>query len=250
MRRFAAILGVTLAVFGAGQAQAALTAITVEPGDYVKMSFGSQYYVMNGETGGEFGMTVWDSGMNLKGTFYTFCADPTTLMNVGTLYSVNNVTNSNALGYALSDYGKWIYYEYAKNDTLPSESSFIPGHQSAGFTSLVAGAIQEGIWLQLKKNGQTDWPTGWTTYAYDTVSGTAAGNWYSHYLNGDDSSFAAHKNSIAIAQLQLNGVNVQNQMVLTMMTGAGPVPEPATLMVWSVLGAAGWLSLRASRRRA
>jgi hypothetical protein len=252
MRHLTTGLAVAIVAFTTGAAQASLTTIKVNPGDYVKMSFGSQYYVMNGETGGEFGMTVYDGNMNLKGTFYTFCADPTVLMNIGVLYRVNELANSNELGYTISDYGKWIYYEYAKNDSLPLVSSYIPGHQSSDFTSLVAGAIQEGIWGQLTKNGSVDWPTGWGSIddpsnAYNQVS--TAGNWFSHFTNNDDSSFATYKNAIKVAQLKLGNDNVQNQMVLTFINGSGPpVPEPATMVVWLLLGAASWLGMKICRR--
>lgn len=60
MRRFAGVLAVSIVLLGAGWAQASLTNIRVCAGDYVEMSFGSQYYVENSETGGEFGMTVFD----------------------------------------------------------------------------------------------------------------------------------------------------------------------------------------------
>ena len=91
MRRFAAVLAVSIAVFGTSWAQASLTTVRVQAGDYVEMSAGSRQYVMNGETGGEFGMTVYDGAMNLLGTFYTFCADPTTFMYYNQLYKVDAV---------------------------------------------------------------------------------------------------------------------------------------------------------------
>jgi hypothetical protein len=260
MRRLPAVVAISIVLWGGVRAQASLTTVTVEPGDYVQMSLGSHYYVISGETGGEFAMTVLDSSGKLKGTFYTFCADPTTSMELGVLYRVNTVANSNALGYTLSDYGKWIYYEYAKNDSLPTTASFIPGHQSPDFTTLVAGAIQEGIWQELTKKDEygnvvVDWPVvGWNHDAYNTVAGQQG--WVSHYTNNDDTTFAGHKSAIGIAQLQVTGVNapnqdVQNQMVLTVVTGVGPgvaTPEPAAIIVWSLLGAVGWLGVRVWRR--
>ncbi len=83
MRRFATILGVSIVLLGAGWAQASLTTVTVNMNDYVVMSPGSCQYVYNGETGGEFGMTVTDSSGNAlrdqfgnPETFYTFLRRP------------------------------------------------------------------------------------------------------------------------------------------------------------------------------
>lgn len=195
-------------------------------------------------------------------------------MDIGVLYKVNKVTDSNYLGYNLSPYGKWIYYEYAKNDNGTALPSYIPGHTTttsnpngvaiAGgdtFSAQVAGAIQEGIWSQLTDNGVVDWPaTGWgsptdPTNAYNTVS--AAESWSSHFQSNDDPTFATYENAIGIAQLQLTADGVtqdeQNQMVMTCVMNQGggpPIPEPATIVVWSLLGAAGWLGMRVWRRRA
>ncbi len=153
-------------------------------------------------------------------------------MDIGVLYKVNKVTDSNYLGYNLSPYGKWIYYEYAKNDNGTALPSYIPGHTTttsnpngvaiAGgdtFSAQVAGAIQEGIWSQLTDNGVVDWPaTGWgsptdPTNAYNTVS--AAESWSSHFQSNDDPTFATYENAIGIAQLQLTADGVtqdeQNQ---------------------------------------
>ena len=98
---------------------------------------------MNGETGGEFKMTVYDSSKKPIGSLNTLLSpDPTTYMNYDTLYSVKAVTDSNALGFCLTDYGKWIYYEYAKNDNGAVVASYIPGHTTTASDPLVAnGAI-------------------------------------------------------------------------------------------------------------
>ena len=244
------VLTVSIVLLGAGRANASMTTIQVQQGDYVTMSLGSQYYVMNGETGGEFGMTVYtDSSMqNCLGTFYTFCADPSTMMDLGVLYKVNAVADANYLGYQLSDYGKWIYYEYAQNDNGTLTTSYIPGHISPDFTSTVAGAIQEGIWSQLTLNGNgVGLPSGWDDSAYNAVAGTDGVNWLADYNN----SLSPDLSSVGIAQLQLAGVNVQNQMVLTVLGTQGntAVPEPATIIVWSLLGAASWLGMGVWRQR-
>jgi len=261
MRQFAAVLAVSIVLLGVGLTHASITTIRVQAGDSVKMSPGSHQYAMHGETGGEFGMTVWDSAGTLKGTFYTFCADPTTFINYNTRYVVHAVADSNALGYQLSNYGKWIYYQFAKNDSGPVTASYIPGHttttsdpnvaEGAIFTDLVAGAIQEGLWQELTKNNVVDWPAGWTHAAYDKVS--ADQNWLSNYQNGANDDFLLDMGAVNIGQLQLNQVGVQNQMVLTFVGGAPnevtPVPEPATVIVWSVLGlaAAGFGAWRRKR---
>ena len=75
MRRFAALLAVSITLSVATAAQASLPTWGVSPGNYVEMSLSSQYYAENGETGGEFGMTVYQyPGQNPpRGTLYTFC---------------------------------------------------------------------------------------------------------------------------------------------------------------------------------
>jgi hypothetical protein len=270
MRQFAVLLAITIVLLGAGWTQASLTTVQVVAGDYVVMSPGSRQYVQNNETGGEFQITVYANATDSTplGSFFTFCADPSTFMNYNTRYKVNAVADANHLGYDLSDYGKWIYYEYAKNDNNDNGgttlASFIPGHTIttsnpngvpvAGgdtFTSEVAGAIQEGIWKQLTYGNSTGWQlSGWTDdSAYTAVSGREA--WATHFAaaDHDDSSFAQYKDAIGIAQLTLGQGDVQNQMVLTMVANPGPtVPEPATIVVWLLLGAASGLGMRIRRR--
>jgi hypothetical protein len=254
MRRSAVVLAATIVLFGVGLAQAAITTVKVVPGDYVQMSLGSQYFSQNGETGGEFGMTVWDSSASLKGTFFTFCADPTTFMNLGTTYHVKTVANSNHLGNQISDYGKWIFYQYGLNETLNSDltttPSSIPGHVSgSSFTTTVMGAIQEGIWLNLTKSGTNNfsntvasdgnYPAGWNTNVYSTYMNS----WIAAYiadtsptsLTYNSDGFETYKKSIQIAELTLDGGDVQNQMVFTLSIGSG-VPEPATIAIWWLLG--------------
>jgi len=255
MRRVVAVLAFSIVLLGAGWAQASLTTVKVQPGEYVELAAGSHQYAMYGETGGEFEMTVYGGDKTTKiGSFYTFCADPTTFMNYNTLYYVKDVSDSDALGYEISDYGKWIYYEYAKNDNGAVVSSYIPGHLSPGFTNEVAGAIQEGIWQELTKtvNGvvSVDWPTGWDHAAYNTVS--FAENWANNYASGDNADFQRDKGAIMIGELTLNLADVQNQMVFTMVSpaGEGAVPEPSTMIVWSLLGVASWLGTMVWRRRA
>jgi hypothetical protein len=249
MRRFPAVLAVLAILMAATSTQASLSTVSVQSGYYVELSAGSHQRVMNGETGGEFKMTVYNAAQQQIGSFYTFCADPTTYMNYGTRYYVKAVADSNALGYHLSDYGKWIYYEYAKNDNGAVVASYVPGHTTtvsnplvaggAVFTDQVAGAIQEGIWQELTKtvNGALvhDWPSGWNHDDYNAVA--AAENWEANFASGNNADFQSQKGGIEIAQLTLNLGNVQNQMVFTMVSGADDVaPEPSTFVIWSLLG--------------
>ena len=62
-------------------------------------------------------------------------------MNYNQHYKVNAVADANELGYQLSDYGKWIYYEYAKNDSGPVTTSYIPGHIRPTSPAVAGGAI-------------------------------------------------------------------------------------------------------------
>ena len=105
----------------------------------------------------------------------------------------------------------------------------------------------------MKKNNVVEWPAGWDHAAYNTVS--AAENWVSNYNNDESnpsSDFQASKDLIGIAQLQLDGVNVQNQLVLAAVVGgpaAQTIPEPASILVWSLIACGGWLGMRIWRRK-
>ena len=186
------VMAVSMVLATADGARASMTTIGVQAGDYVVMSWGSQVYQMGGESGGEFEMTVYasqqdyNSGTSL-GSFYTFCADPTTMMDLGVLYKVNAVSDENHNDYVLSDYGKWIYYEYAQNDNGATVASSIPGHTSPDFTAEVAGAIQEGIWSQLMKdNVSVGLPDSqWDYGAYNEVSSDE--NWVADFNSFEDS---------------------------------------------------------------
>ena len=203
-------------------------------------------------------------------------------MNTGTLYQVNAISNANDLGRQLSDYGKWIYYEYALNEQGPITASSIPGHVS-GITTPVMGAIQEGIWLNLNTtNGNifTASASGTTSASTNLIAASAAAGglyasgwdanaylayataWEAAYLADTTPSsstynsdhFETAKQNVEIAQLVLSSsdgsIPEQNQMVWTITVGSTLTPEPATAIVWALLGAASCLGVRVWRRRA
>ncbi|MFZ1933566.1 MAG: PEP-CTERM sorting domain-containing protein [Thermoguttaceae bacterium] len=244
MIRFAGVLAVIAVLAATTWARAS---VSIVAGEYVVMSAGSQQYVYNDETGGEFGMTITDSGgnpirdsHNNPQTLYTFCADPTTLMSYGPAYFVSAVTTENYLKYSLGDFGKWIYYEYAESNV------YIDGHNHLGYYE--AGAIQEGIWQQLT-NGSTNElaNSGWMNDSnYLTYIAPMIAGWYTDYKHEvtanptDWQNFLNCEDGIEIAQLQLNG-DAQNQMVWTVVNNPhnGITPEPATIVIWSLLGGIG-----------
>ncbi len=173
-------------------------------------------------------------------------------MNYSAVYKVGAVTDTNWLGYQLSDFGKWIYYEYAEGS-----SQYILGHGSP-LTSDVAGAIQEGIWQQLTKTTSSGTTTAYAASGW--IASSAITNlisaWSADYdsektagSSSDWQNFLDCEDAIGIAHLQLNGADVQNQMVLTLMATpyTQTVPEPATMIVWSLLGTASWLGMRVWR---
>ncbi len=248
-----AALAVSIVPLGAGWAQAA---IYVLPGDTVSISLGT-YYTQNGETGGEFAMMVSGNSAPLaNGMFYTFCADPTEFINTGTNYTVAKVANANDLGYSLSNFGKWIYYEFSQGG-YGSGAGLIPGHLT--LTADLAGAIQEGIWSQLTNGSQTALQiSGWTTP--DNYKNTIWPAWQNEYdawvtSVGGSANADADLKDVGIAQLQLvqqgsANQNVQNQMVLSLnVTPTSLVPEPAAIVIWSLLGAGSWLGIKVWRRR-
>ncbi len=237
-------------------------------------------------SGGDFTMTVTPTNnqpnpLSTYGTFFTFCADPTQDMNIGVPYYVKTVTSGantqNELGFQLDDFGKWLYYQWASN------TSIVPGEGNSSFTSTEAGAIQELIWSHmLNTNPATSgqYPTAWslisanvtTPPAFNEADTTLPGNpppswltaWSADYsaatayLGPNTANYPWETAGIGIAELALNSSDPgdqQNQLIFTVAVSGGTfvpagVPEPATFIIWSLLGglciAMGWRRRRAA----
>jgi hypothetical protein len=194
------------------------------------------------------------------GTFYTFCAAvsnvfvPTYAYQVTAAGSVSSVSNPPV---TMNAAGQWLYSQYWDNTstTIPASLvGYVPGHDALAGPQLspsmtnvqVAGAIQAEIWASLGETPPAgyDWATlvteanalfGWNNYSSTSVTVDEIALW------GPDNNYGygnpAQGQLDAYAPLQINPYSI------------AAVPEPATIIIWSLLGAGSWLGMRVWRRR-
>jgi hypothetical protein len=201
--------------------------------------------------GGEFQATVYgsladaQSGVNNVGTFYTFCADTTKYVYPGNIYHVADAgvpQHTSGPGTTeMSQFGQWLFYEYWSNgnkDAPASLAGYVPGHQALSntnnsFGSLsnleVAGAIQEEIWASL----------GITSFPFADLRATAESifGWNPDAIGQSFGSV----DMLTLTPLTSGGVDDPGQPQLYVPDVApgnvsNVVPEPATIIIWSLLG--------------
>jgi hypothetical protein len=270
--RFFALLGV-VAVFALCGQQTAHAGLTV--GDTVELGLDSCSFGNGAVDGGEF--TIDDTTNGYKST--TFCASILMEMNTGTPYKITSLGLSpETPAFNVSTpWGKeatYIFNQYVANAavaTSPASSSwtagYVPGttlmnaYASTGqYTSpsttipnsgglsgyQIAGAMQYVFWQALNMDPGTDGLGSDWASAYTLVNGKL--NW-----SGNAASTPLYSlddvNQITISDSQ---GNVQPQLWLTetsVPAGSGGTPEPASLVIWSVIGA-GAAGFAMRRRRA
>ena len=262
MKRFATVLTVSIVLSAAGWAHASITVVS---GDWVILSTGNGA-VQYGD-GGEFEVKVYSPLSNnsgpdytkYKGDFYTFCCDINHVFVPGNLYEVSAVTSVWQSTFPTS-LGGWLFANYWNNlssnvsNPVPA-NGFVPGHEALTDNSIfygsnsqqltnrqVAGAIQDEIWSSLGFNPQ-----------FGSLASTADGmfGWTSAYSN-----WSPVNNGVL--QLSLDGPNnnygygdpAQPQLYIPppLESLSAVTPEPASMIIWSLLGAASWLGMRIWRR--
>ena len=206
-------------------------------------------------------------------------------MYLNTPYYVSSVSSANTASptQTLTPFAQWVYYEFRLGDINSGiTSQYVPGHATGLDTGTLtvplaytvnsikytadandfAGAIQEAIWSGLNPaynlfanpNNPVD------TRFSDATIAAIIDTWYTDFSNDkgtqDYVNFQETSTNILIAQLTDPNSNApaQNQMVLGIETDpAGStslVPEPTTLVVWSLLSLGGVGTMVARRRRA
>jgi hypothetical protein len=250
---FVLVVGLAVALGGEQAARA-----SVMTGDWVVLSTGNGA-VQYGD-GGEFRVDVYDqdafdsngthvSGHNSFYSFYTFCCGVSDVFVPGNAYQITAVAS--APSNLNNTVGGWLFRRYWSNpsEVVPeSLTGYVPGHNAlaanqtiAGNSNTsVAGAIQATIWQSL---GQTP-PAGYNFVGLAQWADTTFG-WSSLWqpVSG-------------IAQIQLWGPNNnygygepgQPQLYMPGVGQAAAAPEPASLLVWSLLAGAAWLGMRRGRR--
>ena len=273
MRRFAAVLAVSIVLLGTSWIQAA---VQVAPGDWVVLSTGNGA-VSYGD-GGEFEVNVYAPGTfntggvpsghpdggydnggyyghytgnyssQLLGSFYTFCCSTELYFVPGDAYLVGGLNPAPFK----TPLGGWLFGQYWANNPIPSGglNGYVPGHDAlAGNSSIggmqstsVAGAIQDEIWNSLG-------------FGYHFGLAQQAES-----IFGWDPSANASYPAASIDALTLidptgdnYGYNppypgVQPQLYVPSI-GNGGTPEPATLILWAMFGATSWLGMRLWRRQ-
>jgi hypothetical protein len=254
MRRFAGVLAVVLVLSGTGLAHAA-----VHVGDWLVLSTGNGS-VRYG-SGGEFQVNVYQSdtwqtatggydngthGSKLLGSFYTFCASQSLYFLPGYAYQVTSLDEVPSFETTL---GGWLFSQYWTNPsaTLPSDlNGYVPGHQAlsnnttiGGMASTsVAGAIQDEIWKSLGFDYEFEslHTTAETTFGWDPNGTYSVGLIDKIMLNCPQNNYGT-------------GYPGGQPQLYIPPTGI-VIPEPASMVVWSLLGVGGWLGMRVYRRRA
>jgi hypothetical protein len=263
MRRFAAVLAVTIVLLGSGLAYAS---VQVQVGDWLVLSTGNGA-VPYGD-GGEFEINVYkpdtfshdtggyDNGgyygnyhgaysSQLLGSFYTFCASQSLYFVPGYAYQVTSLTEASSLETSL---GGWLFAKYwlNHNPNLPgSLEGYVPGHDAllqnasiGGMTNTsIAGAIQDEIWKSLGFNYQFGnlHATAETTFGWALPEGYSAGTIDKLMLYAPQNNYGC-------------GYPGGQPQLYIPSSGTNIIPEPATMVVWLLLAAASWLGMKVCRR--
>jgi hypothetical protein len=194
-----------------------------------------------GNSGGPFVGTLY----NPVATWTTFCVeadDHDELFTPDAQYVVNNIspTTATASGNYVTDEAKWLYYESLHDPSqLPG---YVPGNSSSDTE------LQEAIWAGVLGGGssgkQLSDPSNSSPTPLDPI---IAGGWYA--------------DAVTAVTKYPDGPWVTSVWVLNPDTSTNPedspqvqsmlyevVPEPATMIVWSLLGAASWLGMSVVRK--
>jgi hypothetical protein len=213
-------IGVLLAVIIVGISLPTWAAIDVQVGDTVKLS--GQLYSANQ---GPFKMTNVTGGNN----FETFCAEVKEYFSPGSTYIVAGLSDKNvASNNFLTPYAAWVYTKY-RTDAVWRSTIDTPTEYNW---------VQNAIWAGMVPGGSGTTPGGvgseyWKHYNQILLmSNTNLAN-----IGISDAEFAlsgwtsGSLGNVRVANLVTPGrdhVNSQDQLVL--------VPEPMSVIVWSLLG--------------
>jgi hypothetical protein len=196
--------------------------------------------------GGEFGVAL--AATPSTELFRTFCVEKTEYLNFGYKFNIVGITANAVNGGAgggspdpLSNETQYLFYKFATG-TLANYTYSGVGRATS------ADALQNVLWYLEGEQGGT---TGGTRTGISTVY--ADGTLEDAYM--EDAWNPANASGVWNSQVKVmnivwgnNGITsgeykdgnlAQDNLVL--------VPEPATIVVWAVLGAASWLGMRVVR---
>ncbi len=204
--------------------------------------------------GGPFAISIYDDNRTLADTYHvgglvygprsTFCVETTQyIWFTPGWFDVHGLTTQNSAGRNLKGYAAWVYDIWADKEG------------TAGFTGDEKKSFQNAIWAGISSG--TSNTSGSEYYAKNTSNIT---NWtpYQDLGTGNDididlDTFLASSwggdDYIGYYRMVEIGGDGDNQAQMFIGFGHPDVPEPASLIVWSLLGMGSWLGLRVWRRR-
>lgn len=254
--RFAtAAFALTLSILYALPVHASI--LFAEAGDTIRLydgpgSRGGVFYVDVRGTGNSSTFDTYNTTFNGTATKYdfpTFCVEIDETISFNTDYYVAAISDTTAkTGYKLGSFAAWLYTEYLAPYLGPGAGlTNIPYY---GTSAQQANAIQRGIWLSMG-------------YSVTKVTNSLVGGYDHDFF---DALFAAYKSSPWVGSSTVNAdnpwnygyetgqvavmnltngktgnkqKNYQDQLVidteLPPPTGNSPVPEPLSVLVWSML---------------
>lgn len=223
------------------------------------------YSYSAGHGGGPFLMTgnVTDGTTTVSDSLETFCVENNEwAYNPGTIISISKGTTSASYGTSvdtgrdLIEYGAWVYYTYKSTWSTWTDVN------TAGDQNL----IQDAVWWSMQGTTDKDSFTNELARNRNNASITNAVSWWTASTQNADLDDYDLAHDDFVTWVNNNGHLSNDRVFIYNMTtaptegpdkqdmigldipGGAQVPEPASLLVWSVLGACG-AGVAARRKR-
>jgi hypothetical protein len=250
-----AVVALALSVLCVTSSQASI--LFADAGDTIRLhdgpgSRGGVFYVDVRGTGNSSTLDTYNTVFNGSSTYYdfpTFCVEIDETISFNKDYYVAAISDTTAkTGYKLGSFAAWLYTEYLAPYLGPGTG--LTGIIGTVTSAQEANAIQRGIWLSMgysETKADKNLVGGYDpdvfkalVAAYQTSSwvGSATAN------VGNTWNWGYETGQVAVMNLT-NGMtgykqkNYQDQLVidteLPPPTGNSPVPEPLSVLVWSML---------------
>lgn len=233
----------------------------------------------SGQSQGPFWVQIFEDDANTvspgdsKQEFLTFCAEQTQYFSPGSTYNIDGITTDSTIGKTLTGYTAWVYDSFK---ALAAGDSGAPWNQSNGPTATAPGSFtwghvmnlyQNAVWAGMRTGGATylsqigDGSAEKTVYVgagtdYETIGISTkdflGSTWGSTTSGADEAGKLAYVGNYRVLNIQTGGDgDAQDQVFLGESEGSAPIPEPASLAIWSMLslGAAAASGLARRRRR-
>lgn len=240
----AAILTLLISVVGSLPAFA-----SVQVGNVISYSRIGGLYSGNG---GEFTASVYDLSNTLLDTFQTFCIEDGQTISMGTKYEVHSVLDRSITGptYSPDSYGSlgadkvegataWLFLQFWKTlyggtvNAGFAATDYLDAVLGGNSRATNAGLLQDAIWY-FESNGGIGGPNAYTVLANSNSADWAAALSVVRAINPiSDGSL----DGVVTAGDTNAGVHAQSHLVVIELPpgGTAPVPEPMSMVVWSLL---------------